>query len=64
VNCCEITIDLTHSLETHRPWKVEQLGNGYFLSRWMKPALIPPMGCREPTNEKKMLLTYGVNPEK
>lgn len=26
----------THSLETHRPWKVEQLGNGYFLSRWIE----------------------------
>ena len=26
----------THSLETHRPWKVEQLGNGYFLSRWLE----------------------------
>ena len=26
----------THSLETHRPWKVEQLGNGYFMSRWIE----------------------------
>lgn len=26
----------THSLETQRPWKVEQLGNGYFLSRWIE----------------------------
>jgi len=26
----------THSLETHRTWKVEQLGNGYFLSRWIE----------------------------
>jgi glycogen synthase len=26
----------THSLETHRPWKYEQLGNGYFLSRWIE----------------------------
>ena len=26
----------THSLETHRPWKVDQLGNGYFLSRWIE----------------------------
>ncbi|MCW4469725.1 glycogen synthase [Flavobacterium sp. MFBS3-15] len=26
----------THSLETHRPWKIEQLGNGYFLSRWIE----------------------------
>ena len=26
----------THSLESHRPWKFEQLGNGYFLSRWIE----------------------------
>src|SRR5512133_1895420 len=25
-----------HSLEPRRPWKVEQLGNGYFLSSWME----------------------------
>ncbi len=26
----------THSLEPHRPWKVEQLGNGYHLSCWIE----------------------------
>lgn len=26
----------THSLEPHRPWKVEQLGNGYHLSSWIE----------------------------
>ncbi|HEX6289667.1 MAG TPA: glycogen synthase [Herpetosiphonaceae bacterium] len=25
-----------HSLEPLRPWKVEQLGNGYFMSSWME----------------------------
>lgn len=26
----------THSLEPLRPWKVEQLGNGYYLSTWIE----------------------------
>lgn len=26
----------THSLEPHRPWKKEQLGNGYFTSGWLE----------------------------
>jgi alpha-maltose-1-phosphate synthase len=26
----------THSLEPHRPWKREQLGNGYQVSRWIE----------------------------
>lgn len=30
----------THSLEPLRPWKVEQLGNGYHLSTWMEKTSI------------------------
>ncbi len=26
----------THSLEPHRPWKVEQLGSAYYASRWIE----------------------------
>lgn len=26
----------THSLEPHRPWKKEQLGNGYFVAGWLE----------------------------
>ena len=26
----------THSLEPHRPWKVEQLGTAYYASRWIE----------------------------
>jgi starch synthase len=26
----------THSLEPHRPWKQEQLGTGYFTSKWLE----------------------------
>ncbi len=26
----------THSLEPHRPWKKEQLGNGYYATRWLE----------------------------
>ena len=29
-----------HSLEPLRPWKVEQLGNGYYLSAWMEKTAI------------------------
>lgn len=29
-----------HSLEPLRPWKVEQLGNGYYLSSWMERTAI------------------------
>jgi alpha-maltose-1-phosphate synthase len=28
----------THSLEPHRPWKEEQLGNGYHASMWLEQA--------------------------
>ncbi|NJN65648.1 MAG: glycogen synthase [Chloroflexaceae bacterium] len=30
----------THSLEPLRPWKVEQLGSGYYLSSWMERTAI------------------------
>jgi glycogen synthase len=31
----------THSLEPHRPWKMEQLGNGYYAAAWLeKTALL------------------------
>ena len=30
----------THSIETHRPWKVEQLGNGYDASSWIEKTAI------------------------
>ena len=26
----------THSLEPHRPWKKEQLGNGYYAAGWLE----------------------------
>lgn len=37
----DIPLVLTvHSLEPRRPWKAEQLGNGYYLSSWMERAAI------------------------
>jgi len=30
-----------HSLEPHRPWKKEQLGNGYYASRWLEKTALP-----------------------
>jgi glycosyltransferase involved in cell wall biosynthesis len=55
----------THSLETHRPWKVEQLGNGYFLSRWIEHHAyngIDP-DFYAPTFDPDLLNEYGINPD-
>lgn len=57
----------THSLETHRPWKVEQLGNGYFLSRWIEnSAYNTADGIIAVSKQMKddVVEAYGVNPEK
>jgi glycogen synthase len=57
----------THSLETHRPWKVEQLGNGYFLSRWIEHhAYNTADGIIAVSEQMKtdVIEAYGVSPEK
>ncbi len=57
----------THSLETHRPWKVEQLGNGYFLSRWLENhAYNTADGVIAVSQQMKtdVIEAYGINPEK
>jgi glycogen synthase len=57
----------THSLETHRPWKVEQLGNGYFLSRWIENhAYTTADGIIAVSEQMKIdvIEAYGVTPEK
>lgn len=57
----------THSLETHRPWKVEQLGNGYFLSRWIEhQAYNTADGVIAVSQQMKtdVIEAYGVKPEK
>lgn len=57
----------THSLETHRPWKVEQLGNGYFLSRWIeKSAYAAADGVIAVSQQMKtdVIEAYQINPEK
>ena len=57
----------THSLETHRPWKVEQLGNGYFLSRWIENhAYNTADGVIAVSQQMKtdVVEAYGINPEK
>jgi len=57
----------THSLETHRPWKVEQLGNGYFLSRWIEHhAYNSADGIIAVSEQMKtdVIEAYGVAPEK
>ena len=57
----------THSLESHRPWKVEQLGNGYFLSRWIENhAYNTADGIIAVSQQMKtdVIEAYGVAPEK
>ena len=57
----------THSLETHRPWKVEQLGNGYFLSRWIEhQAYNTADGVIAVSEQMKhdVVEAYGINPDK
>jgi len=57
----------THSLETHRPWKHEQLGNGYFLSRWIEhQAYNTADGIIAVSKQMKedVVEAYGVAPEK
>lgn len=57
----------THSLETHRPWKVEQLGNGYFLSRWIEHhAYNTADGIIAVSEQMKtdVIEAYGVSSEK
>ena len=57
----------THSLETHRPWKVEQLGNGYFLSRWIENhAYNTADGVIAVSQQMKtdVVEAYRINPEK
>ncbi|MEM0543233.1 glycogen synthase [Flavobacterium sp. j3] len=57
----------THSLETHRPWKVEQLGNGYFLSRWIENhAYNTADGIIAVSEQMKtdVVEAYDVSPEK
>lgn len=56
----------THSLETHRPWKVEQLGNGYFLSRWIENhAYNSADGVIAVSEQMKtdVIEAYGIKPE-
>lgn len=57
----------THSLETHRPWKVEQLGNGYFLSRWIENhAYNTADGIIAVSEQMKrdVIVAYGVSADK
>ncbi|MGV3460694.1 MAG: glycogen synthase [Flavobacterium sp.] len=57
----------THSLETHRPWKMEQLGNGYFLSRWIeRSAYNAADGVIAVSQQMKhdVVEAYGISPDK
>ncbi len=56
----------THSLEPHRPWKVEQLGTGYNLSCLLeKNAYLAADGIIAVSQDMKrdVIAAYGVNPD-
>ncbi len=55
----------THSLEPHRPWKVEQLGTGYDLSSWIEnTAYVNADGviAVSADMEKDVIQMYNVDP--
>lgn len=57
----------THSLEPHRPWKVEQLGNGYHLSCWVeRTAYQNADGIIAVSNDMKkdVIEAYGVEEDR
>lgn len=57
----------THSLEPHRPWKKEQLGNGYYASGWLEKTALENadriIAVSRAMKEDAVAL-YGVDPEK
>lgn len=57
----------THSLEPLRPWKVEQLGNGYYLSSWIEKTAIEQadavIAVSQETREDVLRL-FDVDPER
>ncbi|MEO0059046.1 MAG: Alpha-maltose-phosphate synthase [Bacteroidota bacterium] len=57
----------THSLEAHRPWKFEQLGNGYFLSKYIEQqAYSAADGVIAVSQQMKndVVEAYSIDPEK
>ncbi len=64
----QIPLVLTiHSLEPHRPWKKEQLGNGYYASRWLEQTAVQNadgiIAVSQSMKEDVQKL-YGAAPEK
>ena len=57
----------THSLEPHRPWKKEQLGEGYYASMWLERTAMENadgiIAVSKAMAEDVQTL-YGVDPEK
>lgn len=57
----------THSLEPHRPWKVEQLGTGYHMSSWVERKAYEAADGIIAVSEgmkKDVVDLYGVDPSK
>jgi glycogen synthase len=57
----------THSLEPMRPWKQEQLGSGYHVTRWLEKTALENAGgviAVSRAMRDDILRIYGVAPEK
>src|SRR5690606_39468286 len=57
----------THSLEPHRPWKVEQLGSAYHVSSWVERtayANADGVVAVSRAMEQDVSLLYGVAPDR
>ncbi|MCY4233244.1 MAG: glycogen synthase [Bacteroidetes bacterium] len=56
----------THSLEPHRPWKVEQLGHAYHVSSWIEKTAYQEADAIiavSPQMKEDVISLYGVEPK-
>ena len=56
----------THSLEPHRPWKVEQLGRAYHASSWVEKTAYQSADAViavSPQMKEDVVSLYGINPD-
>ncbi|MYH07423.1 MAG: glycogen synthase, partial [Rhodothermaceae bacterium] len=56
----------THSLEPHRPWKVEQLGRAYHASSWVEKTAYQAADAViavSPQMKEDVVSLYGINPD-
>ena len=63
---CGKLILTTHSLEPHRPWKIEQLGQAYHVSSWIERTAYQAADAViavSPQMKEDVVSLYDINPE-